>query len=489
MADSDSILQLGIEAARAGDKAEARELFRLVTREDPGNVQGWLWLAGVAEDRDEKRAALEHVLELDPANDLARKGLAALASKRAGASAADTGAAAATAAVQSSEAPAAAETLDTAAAPPPSRIGARTYETPAATPAGETVPEDTWTAPAFDADEYDLQDYQQPVVADMDERGTTVVVEDEEPRRRGTMAWLPVLLGLGAVVLAGLFLFNQCSQQPVVDGPGVAGTVVPGATGATVAETTGATGPITATDVIVGGGTEVATGTAPGPAETAITEPVPGTSTEVAAETTPPPPAEQTAAPPTGETIVVVPPEATVVPPAEQPPAAETTPAPEPPAAATPAPPPPATPVDVAAANPAIVAPLEVVQAGQWAYTFTGQDNIATGAYGGAPPTRGQYQIVLLQIANNSAEPQTIPDGFFVIKDAQGRIYDFNRAASVDYLIRFGGPGVAADIGADTALPPNSVLTSVPLLFDVPADASNLVLFSRENLNQGFLIR
>ena len=58
MADSDSILQLGIEAARAGDKAEARELFRLVTREDPTNKDGWLWLAGVAEDRAEKRVAL-----------------------------------------------------------------------------------------------------------------------------------------------------------------------------------------------------------------------------------------------------------------------------------------------------------------------------------------------------------------------------------------------------------------------------------------------
>src|SRR5688500_15914950 len=110
MADSDSILQLGIEAARAGDKAEARELFRLVTREDPGNVQGWLWLAGVAEDREEKRAALEHVLDLDPANDLARKGLAALAGKRAGASAADVapGAAAAAAATPHASEPAAA---------------------------------------------------------------------------------------------------------------------------------------------------------------------------------------------------------------------------------------------------------------------------------------------------------------------------------------------------------------------------------------------
>src|SRR5436190_904356 len=35
MADTESILQLGIEAARAGDKDEARNLFRLLTREPP----------------------------------------------------------------------------------------------------------------------------------------------------------------------------------------------------------------------------------------------------------------------------------------------------------------------------------------------------------------------------------------------------------------------------------------------------------------------
>src|SRR5688572_21261417 len=78
MADTESIMRLGIEAARAGDKEEARNLFRLLTREQPDNPQSWLWLAGVAEDREEKRAALERVLTLEPTNDLARKGLQAL---------------------------------------------------------------------------------------------------------------------------------------------------------------------------------------------------------------------------------------------------------------------------------------------------------------------------------------------------------------------------------------------------------------------------
>jgi hypothetical protein len=75
MAESDTILQLGIDAAREGNRDEARNLFSLLTRQEPGNLQAWLWLAGVADSPDERRGALERVLELDPANDMAIKGL------------------------------------------------------------------------------------------------------------------------------------------------------------------------------------------------------------------------------------------------------------------------------------------------------------------------------------------------------------------------------------------------------------------------------
>ncbi len=78
MAEPESILQLGIEAARENKKEEARQLFRLLTRQEPDNVQGWLWLAGVAENREERQGALEHVLKLEPTNEMAYKGLQAL---------------------------------------------------------------------------------------------------------------------------------------------------------------------------------------------------------------------------------------------------------------------------------------------------------------------------------------------------------------------------------------------------------------------------
>src|ERR1041384_1837148 len=78
MAESDTILQLGIDAAREGNREEARNLFGLLTRQEPDNLQAWLWLAGVADGPEERRAALERVLELDPTNEMAVKGLQAM---------------------------------------------------------------------------------------------------------------------------------------------------------------------------------------------------------------------------------------------------------------------------------------------------------------------------------------------------------------------------------------------------------------------------
>src|SRR5262245_59417779 len=78
MAESDTILQLGIEAAREGNREEARNLFGVLTRQEPNNVQASLWLAGVADGRDQRRAALERVVQLDPTTEMAVKGLQAM---------------------------------------------------------------------------------------------------------------------------------------------------------------------------------------------------------------------------------------------------------------------------------------------------------------------------------------------------------------------------------------------------------------------------
>lgn len=486
MADSESILQLGIEAARAGDKAEARELFRLVTREDPHNQQGWLWLAGVAEDREEKRAALQHVIEIDPTNELARKGLAALGYGHVPASPetpppmateapipaetptapsapprplSDTAPLPTTPSEQTSRTTAAifgtADSLaasDVAGTSPTGRLGARTYDSsgPLSTLTDDAVASSVDT----DQDDYDLEDYQQlPPSSGRDDAYQTVA-PDTQPRRRSALPWLPILLGL-AVIVALFLIYNTFIANPQT------ATNRPGAT-----ETTAALGG----ENIAPGSTEQST------TQTAVAGAQ--TTAEGTIEGTPAPTGEGTGAPQESQTVVVVvPPDATGA-----------TEAGTAPPQTTQAPPPPANSSDVASANPAIVPNDTSIQAGQWTFTYSGIKNV-TDSIGGVAPSHGQFQIVLVAVANNSDQAASIPDGLLVLKDAQGHVYDFNRAVSIDYFQRAGGAGQAADVDANAQIPSNDALTSMPLLFDVPPDATNLVLLSRNNLNQGFMIR
>jgi len=71
MADAKEILQFGIEAARDGNREEARNLFTLLTKQDPNNIQAWLWLAGVSDTPTQRRNALERALQSDPHNEMA----------------------------------------------------------------------------------------------------------------------------------------------------------------------------------------------------------------------------------------------------------------------------------------------------------------------------------------------------------------------------------------------------------------------------------
>jgi hypothetical protein len=515
MADTQSILQLGIEAARAGNKAEARELFRLVTREDPNNAQGWLWLAGVAEDREEKRVALERVVQLEPSNQLAQKGLAGLGGPRTAPvnDLRDTGV---TTPMPTDFRP------DTSHARPPVPSGpasdqdiadafdsidsyatapestrARTYDQ--AGPGGGYIP------PDFGDEDYDLSEYQnRPRVTADDiaarENDRTVVVQDEEPRRRGIMAWLPLVLLLLLLCAGGAYAFNTFRNRgggAVVNDPntGISGTTTANQTG-TADTNLGNTPPLTTTTVAgepggaspapVGG--EQPGGASPAPVggeQPGGASPVPVGGEQPGGASPAPVGGEQpggaSPAPVGGEQ----PGGASPAPVGGQP-AVSPAPVGGQPAASPAAPAP-----DVAGANPAIVPNGQVLRAGNFEYSFSGIRNVATGSYGGARAARGQYEIVLITVRNVGGNPQQIPDGFFVVKDAQGRVSDFNRAASIDYINRFGGtgPGGAGDYAADAQLQPGGFLGSMPLLFDVATDATDVVLFSRDNPGQGFRIR
>src|ERR671931_800919 len=76
MSTTETLLQQGIAAARAGRREEALALLMQVVEADERNEQAWLWLAGVIDDPEDMRTCLENVLDLNPGNVKAQQGLA-----------------------------------------------------------------------------------------------------------------------------------------------------------------------------------------------------------------------------------------------------------------------------------------------------------------------------------------------------------------------------------------------------------------------------
>lgn len=71
----ESLLQKGIEAARAGDRKRAYDIFVHVIELDQRNEQAWLWLSSVADSRADKEVCLENVLLINPDSTYAAMGL------------------------------------------------------------------------------------------------------------------------------------------------------------------------------------------------------------------------------------------------------------------------------------------------------------------------------------------------------------------------------------------------------------------------------
>ncbi len=80
MTSRDSILAQGIAAARAGDKSTARRLLTQAVRRAPDSEAAWLWLSSVLDTPQGRAFCLRRVLEVNPQNLTAQKGLAALES-------------------------------------------------------------------------------------------------------------------------------------------------------------------------------------------------------------------------------------------------------------------------------------------------------------------------------------------------------------------------------------------------------------------------
>lgn len=73
--DLEQKLKAGVDAARRGDRTTARRLLEQVVTADANNELAWIWLASCVNTLSERRACLERVLQINPANTRAREAL------------------------------------------------------------------------------------------------------------------------------------------------------------------------------------------------------------------------------------------------------------------------------------------------------------------------------------------------------------------------------------------------------------------------------
>ncbi|MBZ0280878.1 MAG: hypothetical protein K8L97_09060 [Anaerolineae bacterium] len=71
----EELLQMGIRAAKAGNKDAARLAFEQVLAQDRKNERAMMWMAKIAETPPERKQWLERVISLNPDNEAARDAL------------------------------------------------------------------------------------------------------------------------------------------------------------------------------------------------------------------------------------------------------------------------------------------------------------------------------------------------------------------------------------------------------------------------------
>jgi TolB protein len=71
----DTLTSQGVEAFRNGDTQQARALFKQAVEANPRSEDAWLWLSQLAENEAERAGYLRRVLDINPKNATARRGL------------------------------------------------------------------------------------------------------------------------------------------------------------------------------------------------------------------------------------------------------------------------------------------------------------------------------------------------------------------------------------------------------------------------------
>lgn len=71
----EELLQMAIDAAKAGQKEGARIMFRQILAEDKRNERAMMWMAKLADSKTERTQWLQKVLTINPDNTIARQSL------------------------------------------------------------------------------------------------------------------------------------------------------------------------------------------------------------------------------------------------------------------------------------------------------------------------------------------------------------------------------------------------------------------------------
>ena len=78
----EDLMQMGMQAARQGNKPNARLFFQQVLDADKHNERAWLWMASVAETQEERIRVLKTLLRINPGNSAARDELERIRRRR-----------------------------------------------------------------------------------------------------------------------------------------------------------------------------------------------------------------------------------------------------------------------------------------------------------------------------------------------------------------------------------------------------------------------
>lgn len=81
LANIDAMVREAKRAIRAGNKAEAQKLLLKATELDQSNEQAWMWLSAVVDTVEDQIICLENVLQINPNNADAKRGLEMLRKK------------------------------------------------------------------------------------------------------------------------------------------------------------------------------------------------------------------------------------------------------------------------------------------------------------------------------------------------------------------------------------------------------------------------